>query len=205
MPKALSDTEVLEPRSDVGGRGPDGRPPAGDDGDDEWGGHSPGRRGPRDRLHRYRTGVGLGVVGIYMFFIALCSAYLVRQGTESRNAAGEFVRDWQPIIIPGILWINTALLALSSVSVEFARRQLFSETLIVPEWLGIGTPTRRRSLPWLGITLLLGAAFLIGQYLAWKSLNTQGVFISTNPSSSFFFILTGAHAVHLVGGLTALV
>lgn len=204
IPRVLPDTEILEPRSDLGGRGPEGRPPAGDGGGDDWSGLPQGRRGPRDRLYRYRTGVGLGVVGIFMFFIALTSAYLVRQGSGKMDATGEIIHDWKPILIPGILWINTALLALSSLSAELARRQLFSEALIVPEWLGMGTPTRQKSLPWLGITLLLGIGFLIGQLLAWKSLHAQGVFIATNPSSSFFFILTGAHAVHLFGGLIAL-
>ncbi|MEO6120344.1 MAG: cytochrome c oxidase subunit 3, partial [Terriglobales bacterium] len=72
------------------------------------------------------------------------------------------------------------------------------------EWLGLGSPTRRRALPWLGITLVLGIGFLFGQYEAWKQLNFEGWFIKTNPSSSFFFILTGTHALHLVGGLIAL-
>jgi cytochrome c oxidase subunit 3 len=61
-----------------------------------------------------------------------------------------------------------------------------------------------RSFPWLGITVLLGLAFLSGQWLAWGEMHSRGFFLSTNPSSSFAFLLTIAHAIHLGGGIIAL-
>ncbi|HUR37621.1 MAG TPA: cytochrome c oxidase subunit 3, partial [Terriglobales bacterium] len=91
-----------------------------------------------------------------------------------------------------------------SVTVELARRQMFHEPALTEEWLGLGRPTQRRALPWMGITLVLGIAFLVGQYMAWLQLNFEGWSVQKNPSSSFFFILTGAHAIHLLGGLIAL-
>jgi cytochrome c oxidase subunit III len=209
MPRSIEGSEstsVLDPQPHIGGRGPDEHPPNwGDGGGDDWHNQPHGRRGPRDRLHKYRIGLGLALVSIYILFTAFVSAYMVRQGGGRLDTSrGIFVSDWKPLVVPGILWVNTALLLLSSLSVEFARRQLFSEPLVIEEWLGLGTPTRRRSLPWLGITLILGIGFLAGQYLAWNQLIQQGVFIATNPSSDFFFLLTGTHAVHLFGGLLAL-
>jgi cytochrome c oxidase subunit III len=61
-----------------------------------------------------------------------------------------------------------------------------------------------RSFPWLGLTILLGMGFLAGQWMAWSELHNRGFFVDTNPSSSFAFLLTITHAVHLTGGLIAL-
>ena len=61
-----------------------------------------------------------------------------------------------------------------------------------------------KEFPWLGITVLLGFAFLAGQFLAWNEMHTRGFYVNTNPSSSFAFLLTIAHAVHLGGGVIAL-
>jgi cytochrome c oxidase subunit 3 len=138
-------------------------------------------------------------------FIALTSAYVVRQGTgHVDTTTGEFITDWKPLTVPAILWLNTFLLLLSSFSMELARRQVFKEPLVTEEWLGLGTPTRTASLPWLGVTFILGGGFLLGQFVAWQQLHAQGVFLASNPSSSFFFLLTGAHAIHLAGGVIAL-
>jgi cytochrome c oxidase subunit 3 len=53
-------------------------------------------------------------------------------------------------------------------------------------------------------TVLLGLAFVAGQYLAWRNLAAQGLYLATNPNSSFFYLLTGVHALHVLGGITAL-
>jgi cytochrome c oxidase subunit 3 len=71
--------------------------------------------------------------------------------------------------------------------------------------LGIQPPHKRGDLPWLGVTLFLAFGFLAGQVLVWNTFSSQGLFTRLNPSSSFFFVLTGAHAVHLAGGLIALI
>jgi len=154
---------------------------------------------------RARVGLGAGATGIMIFFLAIASAYIVRQGSGPvLDHYGKETGGWKSLALPQILWLNTLLLLVSSVTAELAGRQLFHEPSLAEEWLGLGRPTRRRALPWLGITLILGFGFLAGQYLAWLELNIQGWLLKTNPSSSFFFILTGAHAVHLVGGLIAL-
>lgn len=109
-----------------------------------------------------------------MLFAAFSAAYLIR-----RTAA-----DWKPLTMPPILWANTAVLLASSVTVELARR----------------SGGRR----WLWATSLLGLVFLGGQLLAWRSLAAGGVFLPTHPHSSFFYMLTAVHGVHLLGGIVAL-
>jgi cytochrome c oxidase subunit 3 len=58
--------------------------------------------------------------------------------------------------------------------------------------------------PWLGVTVVLGLGFLVGQWMAWGELQNRGFFVATNPRSSFVYLLTGTHAVHLAGGIVAL-
>lgn len=195
-------TTRTEPK--IGGRGP--KPPASVGmGGDDWKNNPPGRRGPHERLKRFRVGIGLALISIFIVFVGLTSAYVVRQGGGTLDTeTATFTHDWKPVVVPSILWLNTILLLVSSVTIELARRQVFREPFVTEEWLGLGTPTRRASLPWLGLTLVLGFGFLAGQYVAWRELNAQGIYMATNASSSFFFILTGAHAVHLFGGVVVL-
>jgi cytochrome c oxidase subunit 3 len=138
-----------------------------------------------------------------MFFIALVSAFFARQssGHFSDNA---WVVDWHPIGLPPILWINTALILLSSLTMEVGRRHFFHEIDVMEEWLGMGRPTLRRAAPWLAATVVLGALFLAGQWIAWKQMVDQGVFFASNPSSHFFYLITGTHGLHLLIGVLAL-
>jgi len=101
--------------------------------------------------------------------------------------------------------MNTLLLALSSCALEFARRNLVRQLAIAPAVAVPGVAREKKySAPWLALTLILGGGFLAGQFLAWERLRAAGVFIATNPSSSFFYILTASHAAHLIGGMLAL-
>jgi cytochrome c oxidase subunit III len=98
------------------------------------------------------------------------------------------------------------VLLLSSVTMEFARHNIFREFDVLEEWLGLGRPALRRTLPWVGATLVLGAVFLGGQWMAWRQLTAQGFAFDrwSTPASYFFYIITGLHAAHLVVGLAAL-
>jgi len=115
---------------------------------------------------------------ISMMFIGFTSAYLVRQ-----TAA-----DWRPLPAPRILWWNTALLLLSSVSLESARSGLRRADLAAA----------RRGM---GAAGLLGLAFAVGQVQAWRILTSQGLSLASNPHSSFFYVLSGLHVVHISSGL----
>lgn len=131
---------------------------------------------------RYRLGMWVALAAIAMMFTALTSAYIVRA------ASGD---DWRPLALPRILWLSTALILASSFTFERARRALRK---------GLDQIYTR----WLFVTVLLGLGFLGAQLAAWRQLVAAGVFLATNPHSSFFYLLTGAHAVHLIGGIVAL-
>ena len=104
-----------------------------------------------------------------------------------------------------LLGINTAILLISSITMELARRKATRQAALAPVSSIPGVSLGDEgSFPWLGITVVLGCAFLAGQWLAWGELHRRGFFVYTNPSSSFAFLLTIAHAVHLVGGMIAL-
>ncbi|MBI4469388.1 MAG: cytochrome c oxidase subunit 3 [Acidobacteria bacterium] len=148
----------------------------GGDGGDRSG---PDRASLRDR---YRLGMWIALAAILMMFVAFTSAYIYRQGLAG---------DWQPIDLPGVLWISTGLLLASSFTMEKAKRAL----------KGGYTPGFNR---WISATVLLGIGFLFGQLAAWRGLAASGIYLASNPNSSFFYLLTGAHGLHLLGGLTAL-
>jgi cytochrome c oxidase subunit 3 len=190
---------VREPQSG----GPTVTPPPsgfGGDGDDN---HSPRRRD--ERLRRYRLGLSFAIFAIFLFFLALTSAYVIRhQGGPMDKLTGQTIHDWQQIPLPRILWLNTVLLILSSVTIEIARRRMFREEVALEEWFGIDTPTRQ-AIPLVLATVGLGIGFLVGQLTAWRQLTNAGFYTSSNPGSGFFYVLTGAHGAHLLGGLIALI
>jgi len=129
------------------------------------------------------------LASIAMSFAALTSALIVRQGSAL---------DWRHLTLPRILYLNTLVLFASSVALEVARRQVSS--FMVGRKSQVARPTR-----WLYISLSLGLLFVAGQYVAWAQLRSQGVFLATNPNSSFFYVLTAIHALHVLGGLGGLV
>lgn len=130
----------------------------------------------------YRTGMWLALLAISMLFIAFTSAYIVRGGLGD---------DWASLGLPSLLWWNTAVLLVSSLTMEQTRKALNN---------GMRAACNR----WLSATTVLGTLFLVGQVLVWRQLASHGIYMATNPSSSFFYLLTGAHGVHLLGGLLAL-
>lgn len=202
-PRPQVDIERKDPG--FGGKPPLDKRPTGGGG--EGGGDDDGlrRRGPRELLERYRLGLFFMLAGDLMFFIALVSAFFVRQSSGHFDARENYVTDWHPLHVPHILWFNTAVLIMSSVTAEMGRRQLFHEMDVIEEWLGLGRPAAKRAMPWLLATLALGGLFLAGQWKAWGLLRDQRLYFATNPNSYFFYIITGSHALHLAVGLIALV
>jgi cytochrome c oxidase subunit 3 len=129
----------------------------------------------------YYTGMSLALAGIFMFFMALVSSYIVRKADP----------NWRKVDLPAMVWVNTAILVVSSItlsrSLQFLRKH-----------------DGRRFGRWWRVTTILGLLFLAGQVLAWRQLAAAGVFVASNPASSFFYLLTGVHGVHLLGGVLAL-
>ncbi len=161
------------------GKGPGGGGP---------GGGGPGGGGseePRRNSHeRYRIGVLVGIASILMMFTALASAYIVRSGMTTSV-------DWRGGQMPSFIYVSTALIIISSFTFWRAKSALKH---------GEGAGYRL----WLLVTLLLGLGFLAAQVLAWRQLVAAGVYLASNPHSAFFYVLTGLHAVHLLGGILAL-
>jgi len=124
-------------------------------------------------------GVFLAVVGA--LFALFGSAYFMRMG----------VSDWRALPVPQLLWLNTGVLALSSVAIQSA---------LIAARRGQGDMVRL-GLVTAGITAI---AFLAGQLLAWRELEAEGYLLSDNPANSFFYVLTALHGLHIVGGLIGL-
>jgi cytochrome c oxidase subunit 3 len=201
-----AETERKEPG--FGGKPPVDRRPTGGGGgggDDDW---NPQHRGPREVLHRTRTFVFCALAGDMMFFVILVALFYARQsGTHMDPRTLRQVGDWHPVLLPPILFLNTAIMVLSSLSMELAREHIFHEIDVLEEWLGLGQPAFQRSRPWLMATLVLGLLFIAGQVAAWRQLTAQGFAFdqSSTPASYFFYVITGLHAAHLVVGLAALI
>jgi cytochrome c oxidase subunit 3 len=176
---ASPDEELIIEDIGGGGGGPKPPPGGGDDGD---GDDNNRRRGWSATPRRYSTAIALGIVSILMFFMALASAFIIlRRGSNV----------WVTLHLPPVLWANTAILLASSFTLEVARRRLSLADL------------RGFRKFWL-FTTVLGFLFVGGQLIAWRQLVAQGIYIASNQASSFFYIFTGAHAVHLLGGVCAL-
>lgn len=211
MPATFTHKPPKKKRRDPGSGGlpPVVRRPTGGDGEggdgggDNW---KDERGGPRELLMRVRSTVFLLLAADIVFFGVLVSVFFARQtGTHMDPRTHFQIGDWHPVTLPPILFLNTALLLVSSLTMELARRNIFREIDVLEEWLGLGRPALRRALPWLGGTLALGTMFLAGQWIAWKQLTAQGFAWNrhSTPASYFFYLITGMHALHLLVGLAA--
>ena len=136
-----------------------------------------GNRGPTPET--YRLGMWLGLASVSMMFIGFSSAYILERGSHTL---------WRPMSPPSLVWINTITLMMSSVTLELARRAI--------------EPSELKR--WMTVTCLLGVVFLVCQLWVWRFLSNQGIYLSGNPHSSFFYLLTGVHGVHLLGGVIAM-
>jgi cytochrome c oxidase subunit 3 len=128
-----------------------------------------------------KIGLGVLLATLGSLFALFISAYLMRMQ----------LADWRPVPKPTLLWINTGVLMLSSAALQ---------------WTRIGAA--RRDLAGVKMGLLAAAAaalaFLAGQLFAWQQLTGTGYFLTSGPASSFFYLITALHGVHLVGGVIAL-
>ncbi|EGL62246.1 cytochrome C oxidase protein, subunit III [Agrobacterium sp. ATCC 31749] len=142
-------------------------------------GDTPQLQGSPVVIAKLGLGVFLGVVGA--LFALLISAYLGRMGGA----------DWWGIPIPGLLWANTAALVASSLTLQWAKTEA-------------GTVHRDRLNAALATAFVTGLLFVAGQIMAWRQLTSAGYVLADNPSNSFFYMITGLHGLHIVGGLFVL-
>src|ERR1700733_5055463 len=158
-------------------------------------------------VRRARLGMICAIATICMVFVSLTSALIVRRGLPTfDDASRTYFRDWGGVQLPWLLLeINTAILLISSLTMEGARRGIARRAALAPVRSIPGVSLgEERNFPWLGVTVVLGLGFLVGQWMAWGELKGRGFLVSTNPDSSFVYLLTAVHAVHLAGGIMAL-
>ncbi len=196
---------VKDPRSrDSGGGSP---PPYGGGGDGDSGGTN-GAFSYGDRLRRARLGLVVGLVAVVMVFVGFTSVLLVRKGSPSFDPqTNTYARDWVPVDLPwSLLVVNTVALLVSSITMEFARRDIARQVALAPvksiPGVSLGD---EKGFPWLGSTVVLGFGFLLGQFLVWRVLREHHFFVYSGPSSSIAYVLFGTHALHLAGGVIALI
>lgn len=130
------------------------------------------------------TGIWVGLSAITMTFAAFTSAMVVRQGSGN---------DWRHFSLPVILYFNTAALVASSIVLQMARRRFASAATLLDAPLSVSRA--------LYGTLVLGLVFVFGQYAAWLQLRSEGLYVASSPSSSFFYVFTVLHALHVLGGI----
>jgi len=142
-----------------------------------------------------------------MLFVTATAVFLLRHAAVVTDRHSHlYVHQWLEVELPvRLLLLNTLVLLLSSFTMEWARRSLardmvFSSLRAIP---GVAWEPEGK-VPWLGITVTLGLIFLAGQGLAWQALEAHGFHVSTAGFSPFFYVLTGAHAVHPAGGILVL-
>jgi cytochrome c oxidase subunit III len=174
MPQTVV-TEELE----ITGRGTGINPPSSGGGGGDEGSFGGASAIPQ---RTYVTGITIAMGAILMFFMALISAFIVRKGVSN---------DWRAFELPRILWLNTLILLSSSATIVSARRSL-------------AKGDRESFRHWWAVTTVLGLFFLVGQLIAWRQMVAAGYYLASNPSNSFFYVLTAAHGLHLLGGIFAL-
>jgi len=180
----LDEIELIIEDITAGGGGGGTRPP---DRGDEGGGDGEPRRGrpaPGGSASRkYSTAIVLAMVSITMFFMAMVAAFLVLRTTS---------KVWVSFHVPALIWVNTVVLVLSSLTIETAKKRLAA-----------GSVRGFHKLWW--ISTVLGILFLVGQVVAWFLLLENGVYASSTQATGFFYVFTAAHGAHLLGGVGALI
>ncbi|HWZ44991.1 MAG TPA: cytochrome c oxidase subunit 3 [Candidatus Saccharimonadales bacterium] len=204
MPRVTDRIDIEKPPR-LGGGGP-GKIPhwrgrgGGDDGDD-------GRDdfvSSKTHLRRYRVLLAAVLISILALFVAVALGYILRGKSGAYDPIQQrFDHAWKPLALPyARLILNTLVLLLSSVALERSRRGLAHKMEFAA--MGIAPPRWQTDVLWLALTVVLGFGFLAGQVMVWQVLRLQGVSMAGDLSGSSFYLMTGLHAVHLAGGLLAL-
>ena len=138
------------------------------------------RGGSASSVPAAKIGLGVFLAVVGSLFALFISAYSMRMNTV----------DWRALPVPTLLWFNTGVLVVSSIALQWAH-----------------VAARRNDMDGVIVGLCAGGAsaitFLVGQLLAWQQLSVAGYFLASNPANSFFYMITAAHGLHLMGGLVA--
>ncbi len=160
-----------------------------------------------ERLRRARMGLAIALTPVIMLFTSFTAVYVVRRNFLNFDVNEvSYTQTWIPVHLPWtLLLLNTMILIASSVTMELARRKITREAALAPvqsiPGISLGD---ERHYPWLALTTTLGVLFLAGQLLAWRQLSSAGFHLAGGTSSSFIYLLTAMHGLHLAGGILAL-
>jgi cytochrome c oxidase subunit 3 len=159
-----------------------------------------------ERLRRARMGLALAMTPILVLFVTFSAVYIARRAFPAADLNLGYIQSWIPVRLPWtILLANTVVLILSSITMELARRRITREAALAPvqsiPGVSLGDEPH---FPWLALTSILGLAFLAGQLFAWSKLSAAGFHLAGGTSSSFVYMLTAMHGLHLAGGMLAL-
>jgi cytochrome c oxidase subunit 3 len=134
----------------------------------------------RKKLHPHKFTLWVAIGSIIMMFAGLTSAYIVKSNQT----------NWKPVSVPQIFWISTLVMVLSSLSLQMALRSFKQREM-----------NKYRSL--IGITLLLGIAFVVCQWLGFQELWRQQITFKGAGAGQFLYVIFGLHAIHVIGGVVA--
>jgi len=146
--------------------------------------------GEMDGLHGgYSAGQAAGRTGLYVFLAVISSFFILFSISYQTRAS---FPDWEAVVEPGILWFNTGMLVLASAALQMASAAARRSA---------AAPMRG----YLAASVVLTLVFIAGQSLAWRQMVDAGLYAYNNPANAFFYVFTGVHALHLLGGLWFLV
>lgn len=138
-----------------------------------------------EKAHQAPRGANAKTVALLVLLAVITSFFaLIMSAYAERMKLG----DWVPLSEPQLLWVNTGILIFASIAFQWTRN-------------AANAGNRPRLLPGMLVTGLATSAFVVGQLLAWRELNASGQYLSSNPANAFFFFITGAHALHMLGGM----
>ena len=136
----------------------------------------------KNRIHPLKFVMWATCASIVMMFAGLSSAYIVKSAQA----------NWLSFDVPLIFWYSTAIIILSSLTIVLSRKAFLDREII-------------KYKRWLGITTLLGIAFICMQYVGFNQLWGRGITLTRNVSFSFLYVIVGLHALHVLGGVVALI
>ncbi len=136
----------------------------------------------REKIHPHKLTMWMGIGSIIMMFAGLTSAYIVK-----RNQA-----NWISFEIPQLFWWSTICIVASSVTLYLASKAFKQRDM--PKYKTLVT-----------ITMVLGVLFVAMQVMGFYQLTAKGITLQSNVSASFMYVIVGLHAVHVIGGIIALV
>jgi cytochrome c oxidase subunit 3 len=161
-----------------------------------------------ERLRSARRSLAIAMTPIVMLFLSFTAVYVIRREILNIGSSdASYIQSWVPVRLPwALLLVNSAILIVSSVTIDLARRQITREAALAPvrsiPGISLG---EERHYPWLLVTTVLGIGFLGGQLLVWDKLWLRGFHLMGGTSVSFIYMLTAMHGLHLAGGIIALV